>query len=87
MTRLAYSVAEVADALGMSQERVRRLIRRGALHAVQLLPNSPYVVPASALASMLGEVTGPVPARPSKAALESRARAAMARLGLPMPPA
>jgi len=68
MTRLAYSVGEVAEALGMSEQRVRSLIRRGALRAVQLLPNSPYVVPASALASMLGETWAQAPARPSKAA-------------------
>jgi excisionase family DNA binding protein len=87
VNRLAYSVAEVAEMLGMSEQRVRALIKRGAIRAVQLLPGSPYLVPAESLDAALGLASPRLKAKPSKSVAAADGRAAMARMGLSKRPA
>lgn len=65
MERLAYSVREAAEALGVSSRTIVREIRRGHLRAVRV--SRRVVIPADALAQFL---QGNVPAP----ALEARAQ-------------
>jgi excisionase family DNA binding protein len=51
--RLAYSVREAAEALGMAKQSVQNLINDGTLRSVKL--GGRRVIPASALAELLGD--------------------------------
>lgn len=50
--RLAYSIAEAADAIGISQDTVYRLIQRGKVHSV--LVGKRRLVPRASLLELLG---------------------------------
>lgn len=54
--RLAYSVAEVAEALGVSEWTVRREITEGRLPSMRLgtSPHARLVIPADAVKALLG---------------------------------
>jgi excisionase family DNA binding protein len=53
ITKLAYSVPEAAQALGISECHARRLVRNGTIPSVQL--EGRIVVPKVALARFLDE--------------------------------
>ena len=45
------TMSEAAKALGVTNHLIRRLITRGILHAVQVVPRAPYQIRADDLAS------------------------------------
>jgi len=50
--RLAYSIAEAAEAIGISQDTVYRLIQRGEVHSVLL--GKRRLIPRASLFELLG---------------------------------
>lgn len=64
--RMALTPDEVAPLLGVDADKVRKLIRDGALRARNLAPgsrNGRYLIPVSALLEYLAGRDDPVPSR------------------------
>jgi excisionase family DNA binding protein len=59
MERLAYSIKEAAEAIGVSPRTVVREIQRGHLRAIRV--SRRVLVPARALAEFLGDTTSKIP--------------------------
>jgi excisionase family DNA binding protein len=51
-------MSEAAKALGVTNHLIRRLIARGVLHAVQVVPRAPYQIRADELARPTIEAGG-----------------------------
>jgi excisionase family DNA binding protein len=55
--RLAFSIAEAADAIGISRDTVYRLIQRGEIHSV--LVGKRRLIPRASLLQLLGTTEEP----------------------------
>ena len=54
MEKLALSIKEAADALGMTASTIRKMIETGQLHAVRVgIGKGRYVIPRQAISDLL----------------------------------